>query len=158
MTSWPCITSPGSQWIPVSYWTTVTNPMLWDFRYCKKRCLNWGEPPWPLPPPQASCSPQTKRERQYPLGRDINLSFAPLMLPLIPKHPIIPGESYLFCMLPEALIWSLGRQLLVTSAFGWLEARGAVWGDVISVSLPNGASSFHSCFGDSQWVAASIVE
>ncbi len=58
------------------------------------------------------------------LGRDINLSFAPLMLPLIPKHPIIPGESRLFCELPEGLGCSLGRQLLDTSVFGLVTASG----------------------------------
>lgn len=31
-------------------------------------------------------------------------------------------------------------------------------GDIIFVSSPNGAFSSHPCFGDSQWVAAPIVE
>lgn len=83
------------------------------------------------------------------------------MLPLIPKHPIIPGESRLFCVSPEGLGCSLGSQLLDTLEFGLLMAwglvGGAMWGDIIFVSLPNGASSFYSRVGDSQWVAASIV-
>lgn len=68
------------------------------------------------------------------------------MLPIIPKHPIIPGESHLFCTLPEGLGCSLGSQLLDTSACG---LGGGGWGvGIISgfVSLPNGASSFQSCF------------
>lgn len=142
----------------VNYWDDCDKFLPVDFRYCKRRCLNCDEPPWPLLPLPASRSSQTKRERQYTLRSDINLSFAPLMLP---KHPIIPGESRLFCGLPEGLGGSLGSQLLDTSVFGLVKAwgfGGAVWGDIIFVSPPNGASSFHSCFGDSQWVAASIVE
>lgn len=69
-----------------------------------------------------------------------------------------PRGNYLFCLLPEGLCCSLGSQLLDTSAFGLVRLKGAMRGDIIFVSLPNGASFFHSCFGDSQWVAASIVE
>lgn len=105
----------------VNYWDDCDKFLPVDFRYCKRRCLNCDEPPWPLLPLPASRSSQTKRERQYTLRSDINLSFAPLMLP---KHPIIPGESRLFCGLPEGLGGSLGSQLLDTSVFGLVKAWG----------------------------------
>lgn len=44
------------------------------------------------------------------------------MRPLMPQHPIIPGESCLFCVLPKGLGSSLGSQLLDTSVFGLVEA------------------------------------
>lgn len=67
---------------------------------------------------------RNKKGKTIYTERDINLSFALLMSPLIPQHPLIPGESHLFCELPEGLGCSWGGQLVDISAFGSVRARG----------------------------------
>lgn len=86
-----------------------------DFR-CEMRCLNWGEPPWPLAPLPASGSSQTK-EKTINIWERYKSFICSFDISHTSHHP---WGKRSFLSAPWRLCCSVGSQLLDTSCvYGW---------------------------------------